>query len=475
MDQRAVTNTLRPRRGLEHRIRVSSYYARLKQLGTRLRDYQSWRNARLLNPRSGIKPDTPMRVYTDVLQVSLKRFGEGRRYQFLNIIVSVLVHENSNFILAAHPYFYPESEKYTPSFEELVDSGQYGLNDDWDCLDHPGKIELDLDEDLDDNDNEDEDGNEEEEEEEEDKDKDKEDDEDLPDISRGGYFICSPYAEAAHFLVVQKMLSRLNRFEKVYYYIDAARELYSAALCALAEPVRAGRVEIALFQHDKWERKEGDVAPDIKLYSDDEKVALLESAFRDMEARFDSKASPQNGELPLTAEQDNRVRAGLYKGAVKGGRSKTGGWAWLHFPPDNSNYYGCRTLWLTRTPDKTFEDDGKPLLLHATLQPVDSLMNSMRSRVRALSRPADRAKPGRSYMGSYFSIDAVLGEMWIYLLARNYRARSGSDPIPAHKLGLMTDTEAASVTGGIIEDDFVEIALDFRLGLSHARRMTGWQ
>ena len=187
-----------------------------------------------------------MRVYTDVLQVSLKRFGEGRRYQFLNIIVSVLVHENSNFILAAHPYFYPDTEKHTPSFEDLVDSGQYGLNDDWDCLDHPGKIELDLDEYLDDNDNED--GDEDKEDDEDkDEDKDKEDDEDLPDISRGGYFICSPYAEAAHFLVVQKMLSRLNRFEKVYHYIDAAWELYSAALCALTEPVRAGRVEIACF------------------------------------------------------------------------------------------------------------------------------------------------------------------------------------------------------------------------------------
>ena len=58
-DQRTVTNTLRPRRGLERPISASGYYARLKQLGTRLRDYQSWRNARLLNPRSGIKPGHP--------------------------------------------------------------------------------------------------------------------------------------------------------------------------------------------------------------------------------------------------------------------------------------------------------------------------------------------------------------------------------------------------------------------------------
>ena len=247
---------------------------------------------------------------------------------------------------------------------------------------------------------------------------DDDDDEDLPDISRGGYFICSPYAEAAHFLVVDKML---RRFNSVYYYMDAARELYPAALCALAEPVRADRVEIALFQHDKWERKEGDVAPAVKLYQGEDKSALLESAFRDMEARFDKEAKPKKGELPLPLEKDNKVRAGLHKGAVKGGYSKKGSWAWLHYPPDDSNYYDCRTLWLTRTPDKTFEDDGKPLLYHATLQPVDSIMNSMRSRVGGLSRPEERAKPGRSYMSSYFSISPALSEMWIYMLVRNYR------------------------------------------------------
>ena len=451
MDQRSVTNTLRPRVGLERPISAGGYYARLKQLGARLRDYQSWRNARLLDPRNGISRDLPVRVYTDVLQASLQRHGEDHRYKLMNVIVSVLALENSGFILAVHPYFYPDTENEAPPLEDLVDltqkEGLTGLYDDWDCLDHPGKIDWD----------------------ETDNDNLKSD----PDMSRRGYFLCSPYAEAAHFMVVDKML---RRFKKVYYYMDAAQELFRAALCALAGPVRSGRVEIALFQHDTLERKEGDVAPDVKLYSDDEKAALLERAFRDMEVRFDNKAKPEKGELALTEKQDTRVRAGLYKGAVKGGRSKKGSWAWLHYPPDNSGYYGCLTLWLTRMPHKTFEDDGKPLLYHATLQPVDSLMSAMRSRVRALSRPEERAKPGRSFMTRYFSIDAALGELWIYLLERNYRLRERTrqEAIPAHKLGLMTDTEAASVKGGVIENDFVEIALDFRLGLKEAGRMTGW-
>ena len=447
IQQRKVIDSLSPQISLKHPISSSSYYARLKQVGTRLRDYHSWRNARLLSPRNGIKRNTPMRVYTDVLQVSLQRLGVGRRYQFLNIIVSVLELEKSTFTLAAHPYFYPETEKDTPSEEDLIDSDQFGFHDDWDCLNHPGKSLLD--EDMDDT--------------------------DLPDIGRGGYFICSPYAEAAHFMVVDKML---RRFNKVYYYMDAARDLYPAALCALAEPVRSGRVEIALFQHEKVSREEGIVAPDAKLYTADEKAALLDTAFRDMEARFDSNASPKKGELLLTTKQDNRVRAGLYKGAVKGGRSKKGGWAWLHYPPDDSHYYDCLTLWLTRMPDKTFGEHGKPLLHHATLKPVDSIMNSMRDRVRAMSRPDERAKPGRSYKASSVSISPTLGEMWVYLLARNYRRRSIHKPIPAHKLGLMTEAEEGNLKKNFrtspIENDFAEIALDFRLGLNEAGKMSHW-
>lgn len=449
MDKRPVTETIRQRRGSKQKISTSAYYRRLNRLGACLREYQSWCNARLLDPGLDIDRNQPVRVYTDVLQVSLSRLGTGSRFQFLNIIVSVLALERSGFILAAHPAFLPE--KFAPPEETLIDSaypGRPALFDDWDSLWHPGQIDWDAPE---------EDGNND------------------PDISRGGYFVHSPYAEAAHFLVVDKML---RRFKQVFYYMDAARDLYPAALCALAEHIRSGRVEVALFQHDKWERKEGHVSADIKYYSDDEKAALLKSAYDEMERRFDNKANPKKGELPLPPEKDNRVRAGLFKGAVKGGRSKKGGWAWLHYPPDSKNYYGCRTLWLTRMPHKTFETDGAPLLFHATLQPVDSLMNSMRQRVRALSRPEERAKPGRSYMHSYFRIDTVLSELWIYLLGRNYRLRTKTrqEAIPAHKLGLMKDREAEKVTrsGYVIEEDFCDIAMGFRLGLKEAARMTKW-
>ena len=57
------------------------------------------------DPDVNVDRQTPARVYTDVIQVSMRRLGEGPRHQFLNIIVSVLALEKSGFILAAHPAF----------------------------------------------------------------------------------------------------------------------------------------------------------------------------------------------------------------------------------------------------------------------------------------------------------------------------------------------------------------------------------
>ena len=71
-------------------VRPDAYYNQLRSIGRRLRDYQSWRNVRLLDPRADVDRKTPARVYTDVMQVSLKQYGDGPRHQLLNIIVSVL-------------------------------------------------------------------------------------------------------------------------------------------------------------------------------------------------------------------------------------------------------------------------------------------------------------------------------------------------------------------------------------------------
>ena len=457
LSQQSVTNTLEKlwkldlstsdtsaRRDIT--VRPDAYYNHLRTIGRRLRDYHAWRNARLLDPRAPVDRTTPARVYTDVLQVSLKQYGDGPLHQLLNIIVSVLALERTSFILAAHPAFIPEDHSIDlPAMLSGIEFNRPAYQDPWDCLSHPGQIDI---------------GN-----------LPKAQKEGLPDIARGGYFIRSPYAEAAHFLVVQKMLSR---FDKVYYYMDAARELFPSALCALAQPVRDGRVEVVLFQHDKVLDTRAS-RQSVRTYTDKEKKNLLRQACKQVETNFRSQMKGQ-GQLSLLPGEERKVRAVLFKHAFKGGYSRHGNWAWLRYPPNSRTYRNCRTLWLTRMPHKSFEEHGAPLLLHSTLQPVDSVMNSMRQRTRALARAAFRARPGRSYLTSYYRSDPVISELWLYLLHRNYWLRPKTDQksIPAHVLGLMTDRQAQSVSRSIVEDYFRDIVLHFRLGLSHAKRMSKW-
>ena len=407
-------------------IRPDAYYSQLRSIGRRLRDYQSWCNARLLDPRAKVERKNPVRVYTDVMQVSLKQYGDGPRHQLLNIIVSVLALERSAFILAAHPAFIPETESTVMlGMFSGIQFNRPGYQDPWDCLSHPGQIDI---------------GN-----------IPKALKERLPDIARGGFFIRSPYAEAAHFLVVQKMLSR---FHKVYYYMDAARDLFPSALCSLAQPVRDGRVEVVLFQHDKVQDSKVS-RQSFRHYQDKEKKTLLHKAYKQVETNFRNQVKGQ-GQLSLLSGDERQKRAGLFKHAFKGGYSSKGNWAWLRYPPNSKAYRNCRSLWLTRMPHKSFKEDGAPLLFHSTLQPVDSLMNSMRQRTRALERAAFRARPGRSYLTSYYRPDIVMSELWLYLLHRNYWLRAKTDQkfIPAHALGLMTDKEVQRVSRSVVEDQF---------------------
>ena len=70
----------------------------------------------------------------------------------------------------------------------------------------------------------------------------------LPDVNHNGLFVHSPYAELAHFLVVDGMLCR---FPRVHFFMDGDKALCAAALTALRRSVLAGHVEAAAFQHDK--------------------------------------------------------------------------------------------------------------------------------------------------------------------------------------------------------------------------------
>ena len=137
------------------------------------------------------------------------------------------------------------------------------------------------------------------------------------------------------------------------------------------------RAEIVLFQHRK-DSADGAIeerAEDGENERNDEaKERNLKKAWNNMRAEFDKRVTVEDL-IPDAPETYSKRVARELKSALKGAYSDTGQWAWLRFPASNPLYTDPRTLWLTWTPDKTYEPQGRELLLRATLQPIDSACN----------------------------------------------------------------------------------------------------
>ena len=427
---RSVTDTLE---AMEGRLSAGAYYRRLRRGGEAMRDLHAYRNARLL--RSGFAEwSGPLRLFTDVMQVSLRRGGVHARFQNMNVIVTVIRLEGTFFVLAAHPCFVASAFVESDARSLLADERAPVRERRWHWTAHRHRLEPPR--------------------------KGRRLRDRIPDVSRDGLFIPSPYGELAHFLVVRKLV---RRFPLVHLTMDASKPLWQSALTAFAGPIRENRVEVALFQHEK----DAAVQPPqgaAPAYKGD--AETLEKEFEAMEAAFEARLR----DLASRDRVHPNQRAKEFRKAFKGGYSKDGAWAWLKFPQGHPAYRNCRTLWLTRRPGQRLEDS-RGLLLESPLGAVDSAIASLRRRVRSLGRPAFRAKPGRSYAESYVDPAAVIHELWVYLLLRNYSLRqvTAQKMPPAKALGLLRPHAVDKRRGREIG-----AAVGFRLGAEHAGRMTRW-
>lgn len=427
---RSVTDTLE---SMDGRLSAGAYYRRLRQGGKAMRDFHAYRSARL--PRVGpAKRSGPLRLFTDVMQVSLRRGGVYARFQNMNVIVTVIRLEGTFFVLAAHPCFVGSDLVESDARRLLEDEGAPVRERRWHWTAHRHRLEPPR--------------------------KGRSLRERIPDVSRDGLFIPSPYGELAHFLVVRKLV---RRFPLVHLTMDASKSLWQSALSAFAGPIRENAVEIALFQHEKEDSGSAGKrrAPGYKADAE-----TLAREFEAVETAFERRLR----DLASTDGVHPNRRASEFRKAFKGGYSKDGGCAWLKFPQGHPAYRNCRTLWLTRRPGQRLEDS-RGLLLHSPLGAVDSAIASMRRRVRSLGRPAFRAKPGRSYAESYVDPAAVIHELWVYLLLRNYSLRqvTAQRSAPAKALGLLRPHAVDKHRSEVIA-----AAVGFRLGAEHAERTTRW-
>ena len=448
--KRTVTDTLEIMLGLP----FGNYYTQLENMGARLQEYHAWRNAGLLRADIANR-DKPISLYTDVLEASLKADRSDRRHAPLSIIVTTVIVKRTIFVLAAHPFFLPA--RLCPDDKTLRDDhGRLDFETEWGSLAHASVSDptLTTEKSI----------------------------EAVPDIGRGGLFIRSPYAELAHFLVVQKMLTR---FRTINNYMDAAKQLSAAALVGYRDRILATRpgadrpadkrkrrlpkTELVLFQHRKERPRKGAKKPKPAPRSPAHKLPkdALREAWDAAEARFLDAEIPKDLLRRQATHNNPQVRAQIFRRAFKGGYSTGGGWAWLRYPPASDAYRDPRTLWLTRMPGKSFDRHGKSVLLKSTLQPVDSIFDSARVRTGSLRRPS-LAAVGRSYRESNAVPSVVLAELAVYLLQRNYALRRKPEQtiIPADPMGLVTP-KAAKL-------DLLETAWGFRLGIAHARRISEW-
>ena len=460
---RALTDVLtgvRQRRAVWwFRLPPSRYARRLYKVGAIAQSYHSWLNARLFKHDSDVDFSKVARVYTDVMEVPLRRQGDVHRYRPLKIIISVLAIKRTAYVLAFHPYFMPikfgppVDAEYYDSKTNLPDAGFKEL---WDCIEHPAHVVFSFDP--------------------------KKNVKRFPDVSRwgDGYYIRDSYAELAHFLVIRRMLRRYGR---VYYYMDAAPGLIQAAMIGLADDIRKQNAEVVLFQRStKKVKKPAPPRADMGSVGDAKRRLALLAAWQAREPKVEAvfkAVYEEESNKPKGGRGESFLQAAAhaFRTAARGGFGETGNWAWLRFPAPLGKEREVRTLWLTRMPGKSYKD-AEDALAFATLQPVDSVMNAARYRVPALRRAATRASPGRSFARNYVDPLAVLSESAIYFLCRNYHSMSrDSKTIPAQELGLMGKRLLFSIGAPPLPSSprqLIKVVETFRLGLSHGEKLREW-
>ena len=358
------------------------------------------------------------------------------------MIVSTVVAERKIFVLAAHPFFLPkrlcpnddavERDGERPEFQQEWCSVQHWLPPDdprWSADEREKR---------------------------------------RPDTDRGGYFIRPPYAQLAHFLVVQKLL---GRFSDIHCYMDGARDLSKAAMVAFRDRILAGHAaingssddeaecprnaEVVLYQHDKTMKKRGEVVPLLEKQG-----KALPQAWADAEKRFAEMENPPD-QMPLaTGASDPKVRADLYRIAFQGGHSKRAAGP------------GCTTL-ATRMPTATaarsglracptrrsVARQGRPFGGHAA---ASRFHHELHARPRALPRAPAAPASGRSYRSNNVAPGVVLDELSAYLLRQNYDIRrSRADRSSPLRPGGCSTRRSRGL-------DVFDCAWNFRLGVTHA-------
>ena len=289
-------------------------------------------------------------------------------------------------------------------------------------------------------------------------------------------FMREEYAELAHFMVLKELTAR---FERVTLSLDGKRTAYRSAAAVFAGDMQtrvAGkkedgngnndirRAEIAVVQiqsPDAARQSAGTPIPEWE--TETERVG---EAWRDRIGAELAKDGPD-----LLGDKDTqrraRAKAELLVQVMHGAWSERGSWGWR----ERSGWDDRRlaVLWLSQGADRDWPpcEEIEAFLDLASPQSVDSAISALRRRAKALIRPPSRAKPGRSFNKSMVNADQASYQIWVARFALNYTRRRKfriAGKQPAQWLGLLPwEDEHAMRIGRDI---------DFGLGWREAQEMT---
>ena len=491
-------------------VHFNLYLSMLSCLGRQIRDYHSYCNAGLMAPgylkrlrrlfmnaNDGKEPgpaDSPFNgiatLRFDTMKVSLRTptAAYRHRHHLLPVAMTVMrIHEPTRwFVLAAHPYavfqqrHMPVRDWRRNVFEDRDDVDLPFEQRRFDHLYHAYTAHKEV-------------GNNREEGESQGKTRGKGPKGRVREASylgAKGYLMRPDYASVAHFMVVRQMT---RRFRQVTFCMDGDPGAYRSAAAVFAGDMRkppgplawgaprvedptsacgdsphSRRVEIAVLQMERvkkknWNDKDLFPTPNMDKRWNEEKTRIATA--------WESRIKEEMEAAGLDRWQANprdidKAKAVLFRGTMRGGLGKDGGWSRFQFVPRAN--LRAMLLWLSQGPrDWPPEGDVNSFLRFASLQSVDSAIQVMRRRAPAAQRPRFRADSNATYIEASENLRAAMCGIWLAWFNMNYhRPWHAPEDMPSRILGLMHEKDMATGFN-------IALRLRLRLGWNEAKEITG--
>ena len=289
-----------------------------------------------------------MRVYTDILSVSVHTPNKEDNHVLLDYVISSTTYNDSFFVLAAIPAFYPDLNntiqkaasadkkkhpkrfKHLRPYDHLYLLGDYKIDKSSNTPRHyPFAID--------------------------------------------GYFMKRNYLVIAHYLLLKKMLANVGH---IIFYSDGEKILSKGVVSAFADRIKKNTCDVVIVKTTKESHKL------IDIHSTHFKNALTENKFRRniLKARKELE--------PIIKEKEAKLKSAAFTKLLNTHDEKN---LWVKDPDPPVHEPEKRFLWITRRLDQDVDYEMN-LYNEGKLQPIDMPFGVFRKISSFISRPSSGGK-----------------------------------------------------------------------------------